>query len=174
MYVSLAHINIGTDMLGEIMTYFYYIASIITLVLAIYACYLLIKLKKQKTLLEASKSESDLKERHKVASVVDSIVSISKAMQQEQCPTIEGCIRLKVLIDQLRLDELSRKPYEVFYTVYDKTSHIPTHEAWGNLEKHQKMAHTLEMNTIEVKYQEEIKVAVDTTVEQFSKAKEQL
>ena len=156
------------------MTFFYYIASFITLALAIYACYLLIKLRKQKTLLESNKSEFDLKERDQVASVVDSIISISKAMQQEQCPTIEGCIRLKVLIDQLRLDDVSRKPYEAFYTVYDKTAHIPTHDAWGALEKRQKMAFTLEMNKVEVEHQEEIKKAVDTTVEKFSKAKEPL
>lgn len=174
MDVSLAHIDIGTHTPGETMIYFYYIASFITLVLAIYACYLLIKLKKQKASLASSKSDFELKEHDKVASVVDSISSISKAMQQEQCPTIEGCIRLKVLIDQLRLDDVSRKPFEVFYTVYDKTSHIPTHEAWGKLEKRQKMAYTLEMNKIEVEHQEEIKKAVDTTVEKFSKAKEPL
>ncbi|GAA0211507.1 hypothetical protein GCM10009123_18370 [Kangiella japonica] len=156
------------------MTIFYYIASAIIIILAVYAAFLLIQLRRQKKLLGLKQNDFSLNHSEQIASVVDSIVSISKAMQQEQCPTIEGCIRLKVLIDQLRLDEVNRKPFEVFYTVYDKTSHIPTHEAWGKLEKRQKMAYTLEMNKIEVEHQEEIKKAVDTTVEKFSKAKEPL
>ncbi|AOE49956.1 DUF2489 domain-containing protein [Kangiella sediminilitoris] len=154
------------------MTIFYYIASIITFALAVYAVYLLLKVRSQKQKLEELKNSIELQERDKIASVVSSIVDISKAMQQEQCPTIEGCIRLKVLIDQLRLDEASRKPFEIFYTVYDKTEHIPTHQAWADLEKREKMSFTRDMMLIEGEHQDEIKAAVDITVEHFKGASE--
>jgi hypothetical protein len=156
-----------------IMTIFYYVASVVTLLLAIYAAYLLIKLKKQKAFMKQT-DDFAIKKNSQLESVVQSIVSISKAMQQEQCPTIEGCIRLKVLIDQLRLDDKSREPFSVFYTIYDKTEHIPTHKDWTELDKRQKMVFTREMVFLEGEYQSEIADAVDKTVEYFKEVEEQL
>lgn len=155
------------------MIIFYYVASLITLVLIIYAGYLLLKLRKQKAQQKIAHAALAKKRQDQMISVVESIVDISKAMQQEQCPTIEGCVRLKVLIDQLRLSEEERKPFEVYYTVYDKTAHIPTHQAWTDLEKRQQMKFTRDMMLIEQEYQAEIKAAVDNTVEHF-KAKSEL
>lgn len=156
------------------MVIFYYIASFITLVLAIYAVYLLLKLSKQKALKKVADEALAKKNRAQMSSVVESIVDISKAMQQEQCPTIEGCVRLKVLIDQLRLSEEERKPFEVYYKVYDKTEHIPTHQAWTDLEKRQQMKFTRDMMMIEQEYQAEIKETVDKTVEHFKEVSEKM
>ncbi|RDX35633.1 DUF2489 domain-containing protein [Kangiella sp. HD9-110m-PIT-SAG07] len=156
------------------MTTFYYIASFVTLVLITYAAYLLFKLRRQKALHAAAKKKSSEKYHAQMIFVVDSIVSISKTMQQGQCPTIEGCIRLKVLIDQLRMDEKSREPFAIFYTIYDKTEHIPTHQAWTELEKHQQMKFTQEMMILEAQYQDEVKEAVDKAVEHFKQVAETL
>ncbi|WP_223670800.1 DUF2489 domain-containing protein [Kangiella shandongensis] len=149
------------------MTIFYYIASFITLCLAVYATYLLVKLRQQKRIVKSAESDFAIKQQAQLNSVIESIVTIAKGMQQGQCPTIEGCIRLKVLIDQLRLDEDSRKPFAIFYTIYDKTEHIPTHQAWVELEKRQKMAFTRDMMLLESEYQEEIDKAVEHAVEHF-------
>lgn len=156
------------------MTIFYYIASFVTLSLAIYATYLLIKLRQQKRTMKTAESDFAIKQQDQMKTVVESIVSIAKVMQQEQCPPVEGCIRLKVLIDQLRMDEESRKPFSIFYTIYDKTEHIPTHQAWVELEKRQKMAFTREMMVLEEKYEEEIKRGVNDAVEHFSEIAEKL
>lgn len=156
------------------MTIFYYIASFITLALAVYAGYLLLQLRKQKAQHKEAKEVFAQKQKAQMTSVVDSIVDISKAMQQGQCPTIEGCVRLKVLIDQLRLDEEERKPFNVYYVVYDKTEHIPTHKAWTELGKQQKMKFTKEMMMVEAQHEAEISEAVDVTVEHFKKVSEKL
>ena len=156
------------------MIIFYYVASLITLVLIIYAGYLLLQLRKQKAQQKIAQAALAKKRQDQMISVVESIVDISKAMQQEQCPTIEGCVRLKVLIDQLLLSEEERKPFEVYYTVYDKTAHIPTHQAWTELEKRQQMKFTRDMMLIEQEYQAEIKAVVDNTVEHFKAMSELL
>ncbi|GAA4354359.1 DUF2489 domain-containing protein [Kangiella marina] len=149
------------------MTLFYYIASFITLILIIYAAYLLLKLRSQRAHKKVTEAAFAKKQHSQMSSVVGSIVDISKAMQQEQCPVIEGCVRLKVLIDQLRLSEDEKKPFEIYYTVYDKTEHIPTHQAWTELEKQQQMKFTKEMMMVEAEHRDEIKEAVDKTVEHF-------
>ncbi|AKE52146.1 DUF2489 domain-containing protein [Kangiella geojedonensis] len=154
------------------MTIFYYVASFITLALIIYAGYLLLKLRKLKAQQKLTADAFAKKQQAQMSSVVESIVDISKAMQQEQCPTIEGCVRLKVLIDQLRLSEEERKPFDIYYTVYDKTEHIPTHKAWTDLEKRQQMKFTRDMMLIEQEHHVEIKTAVDKTVEHFKEVSE--
>ena len=156
------------------MTIFYYVASFITLALITYAGYLLLKLRKLKAQQKLAAEAFAKKKQAQMSSVVESIVDISKAMQQEQCPTIEGCVRLKVLIDQLRLSEEERKPFDIYYTVYDKTEHIPTHQAWTDLEKRQQMKFTRDMMLIEQEYQAEIKETVDKTVEHFKEVSEKM
>ncbi|WP_417446301.1 DUF2489 domain-containing protein [Kangiella sp.] len=149
------------------MTTFYIIAGLITLVLASYAAVLLFKLNKQKKAIHQSALAQAEKHDSQMKSVIESITSIAKAMQQEQCPTIEGCIRLKVLIDQLRLDDVIRDEFAVFYTIYDKTAHIPTHQGWKDLKTKEKMTHTKLMMELEAEYQSEINEAVDKAIIHF-------
>ncbi len=149
------------------MTIFYIIAGLITLVLASYAAYLLFKLSKQKKAMQQSAVAQAEKHDAQMKSIIESITSIAKAMQQEQCPTIEGCIRLKVLIDQLRLDDAIRDDFEVFYTIYDKTAHIPTHQGWKDLKTKEKMTHTKLMMELEVEHESAINQAVDKVIVHF-------
>ena len=149
------------------MTTFYIIAGLITLVLSSYAAFLLFKLNKQKKAMQQLELAQAEKHDAQMKSIIESITSIAKAMQQEQCPTIEGCIRLKVLIDQLRLDEVIRDDFEVFYTIYDKTAHIPTHQGWKDLKTKEKMTHTKLMMELEAKYQSDINEAVDKVIIHF-------
>lgn len=152
------------------MTIFYIVAGLVTAVLASYAVFLLFKLQKQKKVLKASAETQNAKHEAQVKSVIESITSIAKAMKHEQCPTIEGCIRLKVLIDQLRLEEQLKKNFTVFYTVYDKTAHIPTHQGWKDLKTKEKMVHTKLMMEIESEYEAEIKQSVERVIEHFQTA----
>ncbi|ACV26869.1 DUF2489 domain-containing protein [Kangiella koreensis] len=156
------------------MTTFYIIAGLITLALASYATFLLYKLNKQKEAIEQSEAAQVEKHDAQIKSIIESIISIAKAMQHEQCPTIEGCIRLKVLIDQLRLDEQLRDNFTVFYTIYDKTAHIPTHEGWKDLKTKEKMMHTKLMMEIESEYESEIKQSVDKAVLHFQSSEQSI
>ncbi len=149
------------------MTTFYIIAGLISLGLASYAAVLLFKLNKQKKTMQQSELAQAEKHDAQMKSVIESITSIAKAMQQEQCPTIEGCIRLKVLIDQLRLDEELRENFTVFYTIYDKTAHIPTHQGWKDLKTKEKMTHTKLMMELEAEHQSDISEAVDKVIVHF-------
>lgn len=152
------------------MTSFYIIAGLISLVLASYATFLLLKLKKQKKAMQQSEIAQVEKHDAQIKSIIESITSIAKAMQQEQCPIIEGCIRLKVLIDQLRLNEDLRDNFTVFYTIYDKTAHIPTHQGWQDLKTKEKMTHTKLMMELEAEYKSEINQAVDRVIIHFQTA----
>lgn len=152
------------------MTTFYIIAGSITIVLASYAAFLLVKLNKQKKAMQQSELAQAEKHDARMESIIESITSIAKAMKHEQCPTIEGCIRLKVLIDQLRLEEPLKENFTVFYTVYDKTAHIPTHQGWKDLKTKEKMVHTKLMMEIESEYEAEIKQSVEKVIEHFQTA----
>lgn len=149
------------------MTTFYIIAGLITLVLASYAVFLLFKLNKQKKAMQQSAAAQAEKHDAQMKSIIESITSIAKAMKQEQCPTIEGCIRLKVLIDQLRLDDAIRDDFEVFYTIYDKTAHIPTHQGWKDLKTKEKVTHTKLMMKLEAEHGSAINQAVDKVIVHF-------
>ena len=156
------------------MTTFYIIAGLITLVLSSYAAFLLFKLNKQKKAMQQLELAQAEKHDAQMKSIIESITSIAKAMQQEQCPTIEGCIRLKVLIDQLRLDEVIRDDFEVFYTIYDKTAHIPTHQGWKDLKTKEKMTHTKLMMELEVEHESEINQAVEKVIVHFQTAEQSI
>lgn len=156
------------------MTTFYIIAGSITIVLASYAAFLLVKLNKQKKAMQQSELAQAEKHDARMESIIESITSIAKAMKHEQCPTIEGCIRLKVLIDQLRLEDPLKENFTVFYTVYDKTAHIPTHQGWKDLKTKEKMVHTKLMMEIESEYESEIKQSVEKVIEHFQIEKQSI
>lgn len=154
------------------MTIFYITAGLITLFLASYAAFLLFQLNKQKKAVKQLELAQAEKHDAQMRSIIESITSIAKAMKHEQCPTIEGCIRLKVLIDQLRLEDQLKNSFTIFYTVYDKTAHIPTHQGWKDLKTKEKMVHTKLMMEIESEYDSDIKQAVDNVLDHFQSSQQ--
>lgn len=154
------------------MTIFYITAGLITLFLASYAAFLLFQLNKQKKAVKQLELAQAEKHDAQMRSIIESITSIAKAMKHEQCPTIEGCIRLKVLIDQLRLEDHLKENFTIFYTVYDKTAHIPTHQGWKDLKTKEKMVHTKLMMEIESEYDSDIKQAVDNVLDHFQSSQQ--
>ncbi|RUO76384.1 DUF2489 domain-containing protein [Pseudidiomarina taiwanensis] len=92
--------------------------------LAFYAGQLLRQLKQQR-----QQQQQALDKRNE--RLHESIVTIAKAMEQEQCPFSEGAIRLVVLLD-LRAEP--NKPvyselYPALHEMYERIKHMPTHEA---------------------------------------------
>lgn len=66
-------------------------------------------------------------ERHD--KMVESIRILAMTIEQEQVEPSEGCIRIKGLLDHVAPELLTQKPFEVFQVMYEKTEHMPTHEA---------------------------------------------
>lgn len=149
------------------MIIFYIIAGSVTLLLVIYASFLLFKVNQKKQLQKQVAVAQSEKHDAQVNSIIESIISIAKAMKHEQCPTIEGCIRLKVLIDQLRLGDELTEQFKVFYVIYDKTAHIPTHQGWSDLKSKEKLIHTKLMMELEKEYSSDVSEGVDKVIRYF-------
>ncbi|WP_018692159.1 DUF2489 domain-containing protein [Algicola sagamiensis] len=92
--------------------------------LAFYAGRLLMQLKQQN-----DQQAAAAKARN--ATLIESITTIAKAMQQAQCESSEGCLRIWVLLDHLI--ESPKPNYQATYPgifqMYDVVKDMPTHTA---------------------------------------------
>lgn len=110
----------------------------------------------KKQLSETKYQEEALKHKKYL---VESIRVISRAIIDQQCPKIEGCIRLKVLIDNYSPQLHQKDDLQVIELIYAKTSHIPTLEKWKSLPKDEKLNFQSEMDSIENAFSEKINKA---------------
>ncbi|WP_241971712.1 DUF2489 domain-containing protein [Aliidiomarina sanyensis] len=99
-------------------------AIAVVAVLSIYAGMLLTRLRAQTKATRAAESK-------RLNYVHESIETIAKAMQQEQCPLSEGCIRIAVLLDNLPDADTANYAmrWPSIHAMYDRIKHMPTHEA---------------------------------------------
>ncbi|HCH23920.1 MAG TPA: hypothetical protein DE179_06455 [Oceanospirillaceae bacterium] len=91
---------------------------------------------------------------------VDSIRVIANAMDEGQCEFTEGCIRLKMLIDQLNPELLQREEFAIITHIYAETEHMPIKEDWKKLDKKVKNKLTNERIALEGKNHAAIAAAV--------------
>ena len=91
---------------------------------------------------------------------VDSIRVIVNAMDEDQCEYAEGCIRLKMLLDQIAPELLQQPEYAIIETMYKETEHMPIKEDWKQLDKKVKAKLTNERFALEGKHKEAIAAAV--------------
>ena len=114
-------------------------AVIIVLALAFYAGKLLRQLKQQ------TQRQKDAEAVHQQAlknhdkKVLDSVVIIVRAMKEEQCEFAEGCWRLSVLLDSLKMSSSLETHFPAIFELYDAIKHMPIHEERKQLEKKQRM-----------------------------------
>lgn len=95
---------------------------------------------------------SEVNERHD--RIIESIRVISSSYFDKQVELIEAAIRLKVLLDNLPMNEQEKQPYTVLEIIYNKVAHIPTHDNWKQLSRKEKRAFEKEMATIEEEYKD--------------------
>lgn len=62
-------------------------------------------------------------------SMIESIRLLAMTAEQEQVEYSEACIRIKGLLDHVAPHLLAREPFSIFQRMYEKTEHMPTHEA---------------------------------------------
>lgn len=66
---------------------------------------------------------------------------LCSSLLDEQMPWVEGCIRLKVILEHYNFELSHDEQYAVFQEVFVATEHIPTHEAWKALDRAEKRKH---------------------------------
>ena len=91
---------------------------------------------------------------------VDSIRVIVNAMDEDQCEYTEGCIRLKMLLDQIAPELLQQPEYAIIETMYKETEHMPIKEDWKQLDKKVKAKLTNERFALEGQHKDAIAAAV--------------
>ncbi|RUO23172.1 DUF2489 domain-containing protein [Aliidiomarina iranensis] len=89
----------------------------------------------------------------------ESIETIAKAMQQDQCPLSEGCIRIAVLLDNLPDAERHNfgKRWPSIHELYERIKHMPTHDARKEFPKKEIRKMDFERERFEVELEQPIK-----------------
>ncbi|WP_036525104.1 DUF2489 domain-containing protein [Nitrincola sp. A-D6] len=127
--------------------------------LLVYIVYLLRKSKQHKQKdqeVSEAYAASVLKQR---TYLIDSIRIISRGILEEQCPLAEGCIRIKVLLDNLSPQLHQQDKLTVIELVYAKTEHIPMLDAWKHLSAEEKRNYQQELQALEQQHAEAIRAA---------------
>ncbi|MFC6671296.1 DUF2489 domain-containing protein [Marinobacterium aestuariivivens] len=106
--------------------------------------------REQKAAQRQQLEEARNKAREQRQYLIDSIRVIARAMHDDEKLTLtEGCIRLKVLLDNLKPD-LHRNPdFEIIERHYEATRHIPYLDAWRKLERTEQRRYQREMDSLE-------------------------
>ncbi|RUO19201.1 DUF2489 domain-containing protein [Aliidiomarina haloalkalitolerans] len=125
--------------------------------LSVYAGLLLARLRAQNKALAAGEAKRN-------NYLHESIHTIALAMQQDQCPLSEGCIRIAVLLDNLpdaeRAGYAARWP--AIHEMHDRIKHMPTHDARKEFPKKEIRKMDLEREGYEVEMEEAIQADVAT------------
>lgn len=143
-------------MLSNLWFYASILAIVIIVALAFYAYKLLMKLKQQTEASQQAKLEQQLALAKHDSKVLNSVIIIVRAMKEHQCDMSEGCWRLCVLLDSLKLsDNLSTK-FPAIFELYDAIKHMSILDERKQLAKQQRMKQDVDRMTIEAKLAEPI------------------
>lgn len=113
-------------------------------------------LKEQQQVLEQQAEE---KQKTLQLDVVDSLKVITTVMLDDQLDLSEGCLRIKVLIDNLDISLHEDERFKIFSVMAAELAHMPTHDARKQVEK--KILRKLDEQRfkLEAKHREEIRKA---------------
>tara|TARA_R110001583_G_scaffold499_1_gene4529 strand:+ start:9853 stop:10341 length:489 start_codon:yes stop_codon:yes gene_type:complete len=137
------------------------VAVIIIASLAFYAGKLLKQLSAQKL----AQQQAELAHQHALAkhdkNVLGSVKIIVRAMQEEQCDFSEGCWRLSVLLDSLKLSSELAQQFPAIFTLYNEIKHLSILDGRKQLDKKQRMKEDYQRMTIEAQLHGEIVTDLD-------------
>lgn len=137
------------------------LAVIIIASLAFYAGKLLKQLKAQNLAeqqAELAKQQALKKHDHKVLASAKIIV---RAMQEEQCDFSEGCWRLSVLLDSLKLSSELAPQFPAIFKLYNEIKHLSILADRKQLDKKQRMKEDYQRMTAEAQLRSEIVTDLD-------------
>ncbi|MBA6357774.1 DUF2489 domain-containing protein, partial [Colwellia sp. BRX8-3] len=112
---------------------------IIIAALAFYAVKLLSQLKAQTAKIKQAEQDKKIALAKHDSKILSSVVIIAHAMKEEQCDIAEGCWRLSVLLDSLKLSSGLSAEFPAVFELYDKIKHMPILDARKKLAKNERM-----------------------------------
>ncbi|WP_077340005.1 DUF2489 domain-containing protein [Pseudocolwellia agarivorans] len=115
------------------------LALLIIVPLAIYAGMLMSRLKKQTADQAIAEQEKQASLKQHDTKILKSVVIIVRAMKEEQCDLSEGCWRLSVLLDSLKLSSELESLFPSVYQLYNAIKHMPILEERKKLAKQERM-----------------------------------
>ena len=133
------------------------LAILIIVSLAGYALKLVLQLKKQTTKQQQLQREHQQALNHHDKKVLDSVIIIVRAMKEEQCDIAEGCWRLSVLLDSLKLSKGLDQEFPAIFKLYQSIKHMPILEERKKLSKQERMKFDLERMKIESELADDVK-----------------
>lgn len=137
------------------------LAVIIIASLAFYAGKLLKQLSAQKL----AQQQAELAQQQALAkhdhNVLASVKIIVRAMQEEQCDFSEGCWRLSVLLDSLKLSPEMAQQFPAIFKLYNEIKHLSILDDRKQLEKKQRMKEDYQRMSIEAQLHSEIVTDLD-------------
>lgn len=131
-------------------------AALIIISLAGYAIWLWLKVWQQHRARTTARDQ--LKEQRNERLARD-IEFLAQSLLSGQVPTIEGAIRIKVLLDNYSGPRRAELDLAVFDKIYDSTAHIPTHESWKALSRSERRFHERHMETLERNHRDDLQQA---------------
>lgn len=119
--------------------------------LAFYAGSLLFKLRIQQQLRKQ-------KTQQRIDNISQSIQTIAKALEQQQCNLSEGCIRLFHLLEALPVKDKPdfSQQFTGLYSLYEQVKGLPTHEARKAQTKNETKQQDLKREEIEAQLESQI------------------
>jgi hypothetical protein len=129
-------------------------AIAIVAMLAIYAAYLGMQLRRQGKDQRASLEIFEQTRIQKDKEARQSIRIISRALVQKELSDTEAAMRIGFLSQQVIATTAETELFSVFKQLAEATSHIPILDDWVNLERSEKRRFTIERERIEKGYSE--------------------
>lgn len=130
------------------------IAALVIVLLSAVATYYCLALHKAKKRQAQQLAELEVAANEQRERVNTSIQIIAKTLLDDGVGLTEASLRIRVLLDSLQVEEAVKEEFVAFYTVADKTSHIPILEDWKKLSRKEKFAFEKEMARVEADYRD--------------------
>jgi hypothetical protein len=130
---------------------FIVIASSIVVILAFYAGSLIFKLRAQRKV-------RNQKTQQRVDNISESIQTIAKALEQQQCNLSEGCIRLFHLLEALPVKDKPdfSQQFTGLYSLYEQVKDFPTHDVRKSQSKNETKQQDLQREELEAQLEYQI------------------
>ena len=144
-------------MLSNPWVYLALLGIVIIGVLAAIATKLMRQLSQQKSAQTQAKKAQQLAHHQHDKKIISSVIIIVRAMKEEQCDLAEGCWRLSVLLDSLKLSKELQLQFPAIFQLYEAIKHMPILEERKKLEKKARMKLDLERMKVEATLADDIK-----------------
>lgn len=130
-------------------------------VLAAVAVKLLRQLKQQTIAQEEKLAAQQLALQQHDKKIIASVIIIVRAMKEEQCDFAEGCWRLSVLLDSLKLSKNLDQQFPTVFKFYEAIKHMPILAARKKLDKKSRMKLDFERMKLEAELADDIRKDIE-------------